>query len=88
MVSYDRKKEIHMNQYRTPTGALIIGATETTPCVASIAGINADGTPEYDGNGSTMDWDNQTARTRGDKILFVDENGAEWTFDQLTPLTA
>jgi hypothetical protein len=31
-----------------------------------------------------VDWDGQTTLTRDRKTLFVDDDGTEWTFDQLT----
>ena len=35
--------------YKSPTGSLIIGTLETTPCRCEIHGINEDGSPDYAG---------------------------------------
>jgi hypothetical protein len=75
-----------MKTYKSPTGAEIIATLETTPCTCGISGINADGTPVYDGSGSSMLWDEQTPIRHDGKPLFVDENGEQWTFDQLVPV--
>lgn len=72
-----------MPQYKSPTGALIIGTKEIVPGIALINGISEDGEPEYDGE-TDVDWNGQTSVLRDGKPLFVDENEEEWTFDQLT----
>ncbi|AGC36164.1 hypothetical protein B7L88_gp124 [Rhizobium phage RHEph10] len=69
--------------YRSPTGNVIVGTAETVLALAQIIGINQDGTPEYEG-GTTIHWDTQRTLTRDGKILFTDEAGEDWTFDQLT----
>jgi len=72
-----------MTDYRAPNGQQIIGTAEKVLCTASIDGIDDDGLPDYAG-GSEVHWDTQETQTRDGKILFVCENGDEWTFDQLT----
>lgn len=73
-----------MRSYQSPKGDLIVATFEQTPCSCGISGINDDGTPEYDGTGSQMHWDDQKPITRDGKILFQCEDGKLWTFDQLT----
>ncbi len=71
-------------KYAAPNGSPICGSAEFVLATASISSINADGTPVYDGGGTEIHWDTQKQFTRDGKPLFVDEDGAEWTFDQLT----
>ncbi|THK33458.1 hypothetical protein EHS39_36220 [Ensifer sp. MPMI2T] len=68
--------------YKSPNGSPIVGTAEKILATANITGINPDGTPNYEG-GSDIHWDTQKALVRDGKILFVDEDGDEWTFDQL-----
>jgi hypothetical protein len=71
--------------YYSPKGALITGTLETVRCRALIAGIEADGTPYYAGETEVF-WDEQkTVCNEKDQIIFLCEDGLEWTFDQLTP---
>jgi hypothetical protein len=37
------------------------------------------------GNGTEINWDSAETVTRKGQRIFVDENGEEWTFDQLRP---
>lgn len=74
-----------MKQYRSPTGSLIAGTSDTVPCRANILGIEDDGSPVYSGANSVF-WDDQKPNERAGRILFIDDDGAEWTFDQLTPV--
>lgn len=69
--------------YVSPTGVAIVGTADSVLCCAAIVGIEDNGTPIW-GGGTKVDWDSQRTRTRDGKILFGDENGNEWTFDQLT----
>lgn len=73
-------------QYQSPHGSPIVGTSDTVPVTAFIHGISYDGKPDYQGS-SEVYWDDQKTRTRGGKILFIDEAGDEWTFDQLTEVT-
>jgi hypothetical protein len=73
-----------MTDFKSPTGDLIVAILETTPCRVGITSISADGREvEYDGTGSQMFWDDQKPVKRNDSYVFLDENGGEWTFDQL-----
>jgi hypothetical protein len=72
-------------RYKAPNGIEISGTSEILPATALIDSINDDGTPNYAGE-SKLWWDDQKTKTRDGKILFVDESGEEWTFDQLTPI--
>ena len=73
----------------SPTGVLIIGTREV---VYGTCGIvpgsfsRKDGeiTVEYDGNGTELDWDGQESFQIDGKTVYLDENGHEWTEDQLS----
>jgi hypothetical protein len=67
----------------SPTGAEIIGTSDAVLCTANITDIEEDGTPVYSGE-TDVDWDSQTTKERDGKPLFIDDDGQEWTFDQLT----
>jgi len=54
--------------------------------VPTIIGLSGQGEPEYDGT-TTIFWDDQTTVVNDkDKIVYLDEAGEQWTFDQLTPI--
>lgn len=76
-----------MAEYKSPNGSAIIGTSDMVPATALISGINDDGSPEYAGE-SQVDWDNQSIKMRDGKILFIDEDANEWTFDQLVKVEA
>lgn len=76
-----------MADYKSPNGSEIIGTSDMVPATALINGIYDDGTPSYAGS-SNVDWDSQKAKTRDGKILYIDEDGNEWTFDQLVKVEA
>lgn len=69
--------------YYSPNGSRIVGTSDTVACRAEIFGIEDDGTPEYAGETEVF-WDEQKTLERDSRILFLDEDGDEWTFDQLT----
>ena len=70
-----------MKKYVSPTGSEIIGALESVPAIVGITGINLEtGEPEYDGNGSRLDWDAQKSVMIGDKRAYVDEDGTAWPY--------
>jgi len=71
-----------MAKWLSPAGSPIIGTLEHIPGIAAISDIGADGTPEYSG-GTDVLWDAQTTVTRAGRLIFLDYDGAEWTFDQL-----
>ena len=73
-----------IRDYVSPTGKLIVGTLETTPCRCNIDGIGDDGEVSYSG-GSEMFYDETKAILRDGKPLFLDEAGEDWTFDQLKP---
>ncbi|RUV10203.1 MULTISPECIES: hypothetical protein [unclassified Mesorhizobium] len=72
-----------MAHYLSPTGSAITGTLERLTGRAHISDIDPEtGEPEYAG-GTEIFWnDIQTAKRNG-KIIFLDEEGYEWTFDQL-----
>jgi hypothetical protein len=84
--NYLAELEAAPRKYRSPTHSPICGSAEIVLATASIAGIKPDGTPVYDTAGSQIHWDTQRQVVRDGKPVFVDENAAEWTFDQLTPI--
>ncbi|WP_396604853.1 hypothetical protein ACFLEY_22285 [Bradyrhizobium sp. YCK136] len=71
-------------EYVSPTGSPILGTLERLTGRAEITGIEDDGEPVYQG-GTEIFYDDQVTATQDGKMIFLDENGAEWTFDQLTP---
>lgn len=68
----------------SPTGSKIIGTLERLTGVATLSTINDDGTPNYLGK-TDIFWDDQETATREGEIIFLDQNGAEWTFGELAP---
>jgi hypothetical protein len=70
--------------YRSPNDSVIIGTKELIPGIALISSINEDGTPNYNG-GTDLLWDEQQPDLSSGKMIYVDEDGEEWTFDQLVP---
>lgn len=67
----------------SPTGVQITGTLESLTARAHISGIADDGTPEHSG-GSEIFYDDGKTVERDGKPVFLDEEGGEWTFDQLT----
>lgn len=73
-----------MTKLFTPAGAQIVGTKEIIPGMAQATSYSADGEPIYDG-GTTIWWDDQkTVWEKGSRV-YLDENGGEWAFAQLTP---
>ena len=72
--------------YVSPTGRAIIGTREELFGHAEIEAINPDGSPVYSGE-TKIWWDDAQTMERHGRILFVDEEFSQWTFDQLTPVT-
>ncbi|MHC2249951.1 hypothetical protein [Bradyrhizobium elkanii] len=75
-----------MKEYVSPTGSPIKGTKELLTGRCGISGIEDDGTPVHDGDGTVIFYDDQVTETKDGKTVFLDDNGAEWTFDQLTPV--
>ena len=76
-----------MPQFKAPNGLLIDRIFEKVPCAVGITDIAEDGQSfTYDGNGADMWWDDQySERNKADSsFIFIDEDGDQWTFDQLT----
>ena len=70
--------------YVSPTGSPILGTLEHLTGRAEISGIFPTGEPEYEGSTEVF-WDDQRSVLRNDKLVYLDEDGREWTFDQLVP---
>lgn len=73
---------MEVRNYVSPTGAKIVGTQEILYATAKIHSISTDGEPDYTGY-TEVDYDSQTTLTRGGKILFIDDDGETWTFDEL-----
>lgn len=71
--------------YQTPTGIAIRGTIERIPGIARIDGITDNGVPSYAG-GTDILWDGMEPLKLRGKIVFLDEDGGTWTFDQLVPV--
>jgi hypothetical protein len=68
----------------SPQGTEIVGTLETITGRASIQDISDTGEPDYSG-GTEVFWDEQkTVLNEAGQAIFLDENGEQWTFDQLT----
>lgn len=74
-------------KFTSPTGSEIIGTLETIPGVAAAEEFDAAGKPEYSGS-TEVDWDNQKTIERNGSLVYVDDDGAEWLFSDLTPVSA
>ncbi|WP_457154731.1 hypothetical protein [Mesorhizobium sp. P5_C1] len=73
-----------MANYLSPTGSPITGTLERLSGRANISSIDENGQPEHSG-GTDVFWDDMMTVTRDGKIVYLDEAGEEWTFDQLAP---
>jgi hypothetical protein len=75
-------------RFKAPNGSPIIGTLERISGRADAEHYSETGDPEYDG-GTEVFWDDQetVCRRVGDtlSIVYLDEIGIEWTFDQLSP---
>jgi hypothetical protein len=71
-------------EYVSPTGSPILGTKELLTGRAEITGIEDNGEPVYQGS-TEIFYDDQVTETLEGKMIFLDEDGAEWTFDQLKP---
>lgn len=76
-----------MAQFKSPTGSLINGTLETVTARCRITGIDPTTGQVLDYTGNTeVFWDEMKPVTRGGKMVFLDEDGDEWTFDRLSPI--
>lgn len=66
-----------------PNGLEITGTLEAFTGRARISGISADGKPDHFGGTEVFLEDGKTVERDG-KPVFLDEEGGEWTFDQLS----
>ena len=71
-----------MPAYKSPTGSPITGILETLFGIASINGLNEDGSPDYADETEVL-WDTQTPVLRKGEMIFVDEDGEEWRRSQI-----
>jgi len=73
-----------VRKYLSPGGVPIVGTLERLSALGCISGISDQGVPSYTDDVKVF-WDDQITDRRNGKIVFLDENGGDWTFDQLTP---
>lgn len=72
-----------MANFLSPGGVPITGTLERLTGRAHLLDIDPEtGEPEHSG-GTEIFWNDQETAKRDGKIVFLDEDGAEWTFDQL-----
>ena len=72
-----------MAQFASPNGVQIVGTLETLTGRANAVEFDpVTGEPSYEG-GTTIFWDDQKTVERDGKTIYLDEDGDEWTFDQL-----
>jgi len=80
-----------MTEYVSPEGTAIIGILVQTTGVQKLETINPDGTVDYADNMAVeerWEWDEVTKFdpiTNETSLVFVDDEGECWTFDQLVP---
>jgi hypothetical protein len=72
----------------SPTGALIVGSADWVPGNALIEERSwkrlPDGSLDFEWVGETvLCWDGQYTKERDGKDLYVDEDGEEWTADEV-----
>jgi hypothetical protein len=72
--------------FLSPTGARIKGTVESLPACAPISDIDEHGIPVHSGDESELFWDAMQTQVDSstDQVLYMDENGEEWTFKDLT----
>src|SRR5215469_8901770 len=69
--------------YFSPRGAKIVGTYARVMVRADIVGFDPDtGEPEFEGYTEVF-WDTQETVERDGKPLYLDEDGYEWTVDQI-----
>lgn len=67
-----------------PNGSQIVGTLERITGRANATSYSETGEPEYDGETEVW-WDEQeTATNAAGQTIYVDEDGYQWTFDELT----
>lgn len=71
-------------EYVAPDGTPIVGTLERLIGRAEISGILPSGQPDYEGSTEVFWNDQQTVLHEG-KIVYLDDGGRKWTFDQLVP---
>lgn len=67
----------------SPNGEPITGTLEALKGRAHISGISTEGVPEHSG-GTEVFYEEGHTMERDGKLIFLDDAGGEWTFDQLT----
>lgn len=70
--------------YLSPHGVPIVGTLERVDALGRISGISDKGEPDFSGDTEVF-WDTQTTVRRDGEIVFLDEDGGEWLFYELTP---
>lgn len=71
-------------RFVSPNGVLIIGTLAKVPARVNALEYDADGIPQWDG-GTELFWDEMDTVERKGSLVYIDEEGGEWAFDQLSP---
>jgi hypothetical protein len=66
----------------SPTGKDILGTKELLVGRAEIVGFDPNDEPIYEGT-TKIFWDDAATACKDGKPIYLDEDGAEWTLDQL-----
>lgn len=74
---------MNLAQYRSPSGAMIVGVVRIADVTTYIAGFQPNGTPVMEAE-NEVDWSTLQDKLRHGRLLFRDGDGGTWTFDQLT----
>lgn len=76
-------------RFLSPNGSPIVGTKELIPGMAYASEYSETGEPEYEGETDVYWNDQKTIKRRGPNgkvsLVYLDEGGEEWTFDQLSP---
>ena len=71
-------------RFLSPNGLPIVGTLETLKARAEATEYSATGEPEYSGETDVW-WDEQKTVTKGNSLVYLDEDGYEWVFPDLVP---
>lgn len=71
-----------MAERYSPTGHPIVGTIETITGTSGVL-FTDDGSYNYDGTGTEVDWNSQKTKMLAGETIFVDGNGDEWFESQL-----
>lgn len=75
-----------MGNLYAPNGVLIVGTADVILATATITLGSVKKTEtgfNLEWQGSDVHWDSQETRTKNGRLIYVDDDGAEWPEDQL-----